>query len=63
MVCMLLGYAQNHTGGTYQMLNLCAKRIVLSYVVIWQKKPMVSTYKEKNKSMLTVIPLKIRQVQ
>ena len=36
--CMFLGYAQNHTGGTYRMLNLCSKRIVLSRAVIWINK-------------------------
>ena len=29
--CMLLGYAQNHRGGTYCMLNLRTKCIVLSH--------------------------------
>ena len=37
-MCMLLGYAQNHTGGTYHMLNLGTKRNVLSCDVIWSKK-------------------------
>ena len=35
---MLLGYAQNHTGGTYRMLNLGTKRNVLSCDVIWSNK-------------------------
>ena len=26
---MFLGYAKNHTGDTYRMLNLCKKRVVL----------------------------------
>ena len=36
--CMFLGYSQNHTSGTYHMLNLCSKRIVLSRDVIWINK-------------------------
>ena len=36
--CMFLGYAQNHTGGTYRMLNLHTKHIVLSRDIIWIKK-------------------------
>ena len=32
--CMLLGSAQNYTDGTYHMLNLCTKRIVISRDVI-----------------------------
>ena len=35
---MFLGYAQNHTGGTYRMLNLHTKFIVLSRDIIWPKK-------------------------
>ena len=36
--CMFLGYVQNHTGGTYRMLNLHTKHIVLSRDIIWIKK-------------------------
>ena len=32
---MFLGYVQNHTGGTYHMLNLRTKRIALCCDVIW----------------------------
>ena len=39
--CMFLGYAQNHTGGTYHMLNLRPKRIVLSRTMIWLNKSYV----------------------
>ena len=35
---VFLGYAQNHTGGTYRMLNICTKLIVLSSEVIWINK-------------------------
>ena len=35
---MFLGYAQNHTGGTYIMLSLSKKRTVLSRDVIWLNK-------------------------
>ena len=34
---MFLGYAQNHTVGTYRMLNLRTKRILLIREVIWLK--------------------------
>ena len=37
-ICMLLGYEKNHNGGTYCMLNLCTKRIVLSRGIIWINK-------------------------
>ena len=33
--CMFLGYAQNHIGSTYHILNLCTKRIVLIRDIIW----------------------------
>ena len=36
--CMFLGYAQNHTGGTYRMLKLRTKIILLSHGVICLKK-------------------------
>ena len=42
MTCMFLGYAQNHTGGTYCMLNICTKFIVLIHAFIWINK----TYNE-----------------
>ena len=35
---MLLGYAQNDTGGTYHMLNIRTKRVVLSHDIIWLNK-------------------------
>ena len=38
MMCMLLCYAQNNTGGINRMLNLRTKRIVLSRDVIWINK-------------------------
>ena len=36
--CMLLGYAQNHTDGTYCMINLHTKWIILSRDAIWLNK-------------------------
>ena len=35
---MFIGYAQNNMGGTYRMLNLRTKRIVLSCNIIWLNK-------------------------
>ena len=35
---MFLGCAHNHTGGTYRMLNLRSKHVILSRDVIWLKK-------------------------
>ena len=32
---MLSGYADNHTGGTSHMFNLCPKRIILIHDIIW----------------------------
>ena len=32
---MFLGYAQNNTSGTYQMLNIRTKHIILSCEVMW----------------------------
>ena len=34
MSCMFLGYAQNNTGGTYRMLNINTKRIILIREII-----------------------------
>ena len=42
MTFVFLGYSQNHTGGTYCMLNLRTKLIVLSREIIWLNK----TYSE-----------------
>ena len=39
---MFLGYAQNHMGSTYHMLNIHAKPIVISCDIIWTNK----TYSE-----------------
>ena len=36
MTSIFLGYAQNHTGGTYRKLNLRTKCTVLSRDVIWK---------------------------
>ena len=36
--CMFLGYAQNHTGVTYRMLNLRTKNTVLSCGILRKKK-------------------------
>ena len=36
--CMLPGYAQNNTGVTYRMLNICTKCIVISCDFIWLNK-------------------------
>ena len=38
MTCMFLGYAQNIMDGTYDMLKLCTKHIVLSHDIIWLNK-------------------------
>ena len=35
MICMFLGYAQNHMGGAFCMFNLSMKLIVLIRDVIW----------------------------
>ena len=43
MVClgktyMFLGYVKHHLGGTYCILNICTKRIILIHDVIWLNK-------------------------
>ena len=38
IICMFLGYTQNHTGGIYLMLNIRTKCIVLIHDVIWINK-------------------------
>ena len=38
MTCILLGYAQNNTSGTYRILNILTKYIVLSHDVIRRNK-------------------------
>ena len=46
MMCVFLGYVQNYTGGTYRMLNLHTKGVILSRDFIWQKNTTESTYQE-----------------
>ena len=58
--CMLLGYAQNYTGGTYRMLNLRTKRIVLSCDVIWLKNPTESTCQGKKTPSHILISYKFK---
>ena len=36
MTCIFLGYSQNHNSGTYPMLNLRMKRIMIIRDAIWQ---------------------------
>ena len=38
MMCVFLGYAKHHTGGTYCMLNLRTKRTTLCCGIIWTNK-------------------------
>ena len=38
MMCKFLGYAPNNTGGTYRILNLRTKCIVLRRDIIWLNK-------------------------
>ena len=38
---MLLGYTQNHTGGTYLNFNICTNFILLSHDIIWLNKTCV----------------------
>ena len=45
--CMFLGYAQNHNGGTYCMLNIQTKRISLSSDVIWLNKTYIEYVSRK----------------
>ena len=55
MACIFLYYAQNHNDGTYHMLNLSTRRIVLRCDVIWIKNTTESTYQEKNTKASTYI--------
>ena len=48
--CMFLSYAQNHTGGTYHMLNLRTKRIVPSRDIIWLNKTYGDYISSKEKT-------------
>ena len=38
MTCMFLGYVKNHNGGTYRMLDLHTKNIILSREIIFLNK-------------------------
>ena len=38
MACMLIGYVKNYTIGTYRMLNLRTKHIILIRDIIWLNK-------------------------
>ena len=44
---MFPGNAQNDTGGTYNMSNICKKHIILSRNIIWLKKHTDSMYQEE----------------
>ena len=59
---MFLGYPQNHMGGTYLMLNLHMKHIVLIRNIIWRDKPMVSMYQDKNKPSLAVVSSNMKMI-
>ena len=56
---ILLGYAQNNIGGTYHMLSICTKRIVLRCDVIWQNIYMDNRYQESKILRHTPISYKI----
>ena len=47
---MFLSYAQNHTGGTYRMLNICSKRTVPSRDAIWINKTYGEYVSRKEKT-------------
>ena len=47
MAFMFPGNAQNDTGGTYNMSNICKKHIILSRNIIWLKKHTESMYQEE----------------
>jgi len=38
MECIFVGYAENHTGDVYRLLNLKTDKIVLSRDVVWLNK-------------------------
>ena len=48
-MCMFLGYAQNYTGGTYHILNLHKKVIVLIRDVIMDKQKLQRVHINKIK--------------
>ena len=58
--CMFLGYAQNHTGSTYHMLNIRTKRIVLICDVVRLNKPTDSTYKKSKIQRQILISYKMK---
>ena len=60
ITCMFLGYAKNIIGGTYRMLNLHTKNIIISCDVIWQKTPMKSMYQEKKIPRQALISYKMK---
>ena len=53
VTCIFLGYAQNHTGGIYLMLNLRTKRIVLIRDVIWLNKTYGEYISRKETTKMT----------
>ena len=55
--CMFVGYAKNHAGNVYRMLNLKTNRIILTRDIIWLKK-LYGEYKgitEVNRTQVTTI--------
>ena len=61
ITCILLGYAQNHKGGTYGMFNLRTKFIVLSRDIVWIKKYVVINYHENNTPRLALISSRMKK--
>jgi hypothetical protein len=57
ITCMLVGYADNHTGDCYEMLNWKTSRILVTRDVLWLKRMYFGNFKgelQKDKSIMTL---------
>jgi hypothetical protein len=57
ITCMLVGYADYHTGDCYKMLNWKTKRILVTRDVLWLKRTYFGNFKgelQKDKSIVTL---------
>ena len=50
-VCMFVGYAEDHSGDTYRMLNIATKKIILSRDVRWLNKMYVKWARQNESSL------------
>ena len=53
-VCIMTGYACNHAGDVYRMLNLQTKKIICLHDICWLEKSYGSYMNSKGDSLMSV---------